>query len=195
HVERTAEADWKIPPDYLDHAKDYERTQARFRSAQLLVQTELGLKDQETALGVTWLDEAPSASGVPLGFGQEVAEAQVKRRAFLAGIGMKVEAGAGLSAAQKSELLKRDLAQAGRELSEEIRKPYSPAPDRGHVDGTYREPASRVSGKFAIIERQRDFTIVPWRQVLEQRRGMAVSGVVRGGRISWALGRGVGMPE
>ena len=32
-------------------------------------------------------------------------------------------------------------------------------------------------------------------QVLEQRRGMAVSGVVRGGRISWALGRGVGIGE
>ncbi|HCO22585.1 MAG: hypothetical protein CME97_10195, partial [Hyphomonas sp.] len=43
------------------------------------------------------------------------------------------------------------------------------------------------------IERHRDFTIVPWRQVLEQRLGMAVSGVVRGGRISWTLGRGIGM--
>jgi type IV secretory pathway VirD2 relaxase len=190
HVERTADADWKIPPDYLDRAKEYERA---FRSAQLLVRSELGLKDQETALGVTWLDEAPSASGVPIGFGEEVAEAQVKRRAFLAGIGMNVEAGTGLSAAQKSELLKRDLAQAGRSLSEEIGKPYSPAPERGHVDGTYREPVSRVSGKFAVIERHRDFTIVPWRQVLEQRLGMAVSGVVRGGRISWTLGRGIGM--
>jgi type IV secretory pathway VirD2 relaxase len=193
HVERTAEADWKIPPDYLDRAKDYERTQARFRSARLLVRSQLGLKSQETALGVTWLDEAPSPSGVPLGFGQEVAEAQVKRRAFLAKIGMKVETSAGLSAGQKFELLKRDLAQAGRSLSNEFGKPYSPAPERGHVDGTYREPISRVSGKFAVIERQRDFTIVPWRQVLEQRRGMAVSGVVRGGRISWTLGRGIGM--
>ncbi len=195
HVERTAEADWKIPPDYLDRAKTYERAQVRFRSVQLLVRSQLGLKDQEAALGVTWLDEAPPPSGIPLGFGQEVAETQVKRRAFLAGIGMKVEAGAGLSAAQKSELLKRDLAQAGRSLSDEIGKPYSPAPDRGNVDGTYREPVSRVSGKFAVLERQRDFTIVPWRQVLEQRRGMAVSGVVRGGRISWTLGRGIGMPE
>ena len=52
-----------------------------------------------------------------------------------------------------------------------------------------------MSGKFAVIERQRDFTIVPWRQVLEQRRGMAVSGVVRGGRISWALGRGIGIAD
>ncbi|KDA04220.1 DUF3363 domain-containing protein, partial [Hyphomonas oceanitis] len=52
-----------------------------------------------------------------------------------------------------------------------------------------------VSGKFAVIERQRDFTIVPWRQVLEQRRGMAVSGVVRGGRVSWALGRGIGIAD
>jgi len=161
----------------------------------LLVRSELGLKDQETALGVTWLDEAPSASGVPLGFGQEVAEAQVKRRAFLAGVGMKMDSSTGLSAAQKSELLKRDLAQAGWSLSDEIGKPYSPAPDRGHVDGTYREPVSRVSGKFAVIERQRDFTIVPWRQVLEQRRGMAVSGVVRGGRISWTLGRRMGLGD
>jgi hypothetical protein len=195
HVERSAEADWKIPPDYLDRASAYERTQTRFRAAQVLVRSELGLKDQETALGVTWLDEAPASSGVPLGFGREIAEAQVKRRAFLAGIGVKVEAGAGLSAAQKTELLKRDLAQAGRSLSEEIGKPYSPAPDRGHVDGTYREPVTRVSGKFAVIERQRDFTIVPWRQVMEQRRGMAVSGVVRGGRISWSLGRGIGRAE
>ncbi len=192
HVGRTADAHWKIPPDYLDRAKAHERAQARFRSAQLLVRSELGLKDQETALGVTWLDEAPPPSGVPLGFGQEVAEAQVKRRAFLAGLGMNVEAGAGLSASQKAELLKLDLAQAGRSLSDEIGKPYSPAPERGHVDGTYREPVSRTSGMFAVIERQRDFTIVPWRQVLEQRRGMAVSDVVRGGRISWTLGRGIG---
>ena len=192
HVERTADADWKIPPDYLDRARAYERVQARFRSAQLLVRSELGLREQETALGVTWLDEAPPPSGVPLGFGREVAEARVKRRAFLAGIGMEVGVDAGLSAAQRTELLKRDLAQAGRTLSEGIGKPYTPAPERGHVDGTYREPVSRVSGKFAVIERQRDFTIVPWRQVLEQRRGMAVSGVVRGGRISWTLGRGIG---
>tara|TARA_R110000850_G_scaffold275264_2_gene414305 strand:- start:16792 stop:18696 length:1905 start_codon:yes stop_codon:yes gene_type:complete len=195
HVERSADADWKIPPDYLDRASAYERAQARFRAAQVLVRSELGLADQETALGVTWLDEAPSPPGVPLGFGQEVAEAQVKRRAFLAGIGLKAEAGIDLSTAQKTELQKRDMAQAGRTLSEEIGKPYSPAPERGHVDGTYREPVSRVSGKFAVIERQRDFTIVPWRQVLEQRRGMAVSGLVRGGRISWTLGRGIGMAD
>ena len=119
----------------------------------MLVRSELGLREQETALGVTWLDEAPPPSGVPLGFGREVAEAQVKRRAFLAGIGMKVETDAGLSAAQKTELLRRDLAQAGRTLSGEIGKPYSPAPDRGHVGGTYREPVFRVSGKFGTAAR------------------------------------------
>ncbi|KJS37613.1 MULTISPECIES: DUF3363 domain-containing protein [Hyphomonas] len=195
HAERSADAEWKVPPDYLDRASSYERAQARLRAAQVLVRSELGLADQETALGVTWLDDVPAPSGVPLGFGKEVAEAQVKRRAFLTGIGMKVAAGTGLSAAQKTELMKRDFARAARTLSVEIGKPYSPAPERGHVDGTYREHVSRVSGKFAVIERQRDFTIVPWRQVLEQRRGMAVSGVVRGGRISWALGRGIGIAD
>ena len=99
-----------------------------------------------------------------------------------------------LTPAQKSELLRRDLAHAGRTLSEEIGKPYSPAPARGHVDGVYREPVSRVSGKFAVIERTQDFTIVPWRDVLERSRGMSVSGVMRGGVASWTQGRKLG-PE
>ncbi len=140
HVERSADAEWKVPSDYLDRASAYERAQARFRAAQVLVRSELGLKEQETALGVTWLDDVPAPSSVPLGFGREVAEAQVKRRAFLAGIGMKVETGIGLSPAQRTELLKRDLAQAGRTLSGEIGKPYSPAPERGHVEGLIVSP-------------------------------------------------------
>ena len=100
-----------------------------------------------------------------------------------------------MTQAQRMELIRRDLAQAGRTLGEEIGKPYSLAPARGHVDGVYREPVSRVSGKFAVIERARDFTIVPWRDVLERSRGIQVSGMMKGGSVSWKLGRGIGMSD
>jgi type IV secretory pathway VirD2 relaxase len=195
HVERSADANWTVPAEYLAKVRVYERTQARLRSLAVLVHSEMGLAEQSTALGVTWLDEAPSPSGVPLGFGREVTDAQVNRRAFLAEIGIAANDGKALTQAQRMELMRRDLAQAGRRLSEEIGKPYSPAPTRGHVDGIYREPVSRVSGKFAVIERSQDFTIVPWREVMERSRGMSVSGMMRGGSVSWKLSRGIGMSD
>ena len=195
HVERSADANWTVPENYLAKVRVYERSQTRSRSIAMLVHSEMGLAEQTHALGVTWLDEAPAPAGVPLGFGREVADAQIKRHLFLAEIGIAANDGKALTQAQKSELLRRDLAQAGRKLSEEIGKPYSPAPTRGHVDGIYREPVSRVSGKFAVIERARDFAIVPWRNVLERSRGMSVSGMMRGGSVSWKLGRGLGGPD
>ena len=51
------------------------------------------------------------------------------------------------------------------------------------------------SGRFALIERARDFSLVPWRPVLERAKGQAVIGVVGGEGISWSIGqkRGLGL--
>jgi hypothetical protein len=35
------------------------------------------------------------------------------------------------------------------------------------------------SGSFAMVERSRDFTLVPWRDVLERHIGKAASGIMR----------------
>jgi hypothetical protein len=50
------------------------------------------------------------------------------------------------------------------------------------------------SGRFALIERARDFALVPWRPVLERARGQVVSGSVGGEGISWSIDnkRGIG---
>ena len=58
------------------------------------------------------------------------------------------------------------------------------------IEGTYREAITRPSGKYAIIERAKDFSLVPWRDVLERNRGKAVSGIMRGNTISWTLNTG-----
>jgi len=46
-----------------------------------------------------------------------------------------------------------------------------------------------TSGRQALIERSRDFVLVPWRPVMERHIGKGVSGIVRDGGISWTFGR------
>lgn len=48
------------------------------------------------------------------------------------------------------------------------------------MEGVYRRPVELASGRFAVIENSRDFTLMPWRPVLERHLGKQVSGIVRG---------------
>jgi len=56
------------------------------------------------------------------------------------------------------------------------------------VGSTYRRAITLASGKFAVIQRDEHFTLVPWRAILERHRGREVVGVVRGMGVSWQLG-------
>lgn len=47
-----------------------------------------------------------------------------------------------------------------------------------------RRSVSLASGKFAVIQRDQHFTLVPWRAILERYRGREVVGIVRGMGVS-----------
>ena len=57
------------------------------------------------------------------------------------------------------------------------------------IEGVYRRSIELASGRFAVIEKSREFTLVPWRPVLERSLGRQVSGIAREETISWTLGR------
>jgi hypothetical protein len=48
---------------------------------------------------------------------------------------------------------------------------HTPNPRRLPID-------QEIPSRFAIIERAQDFTLVPWRPVLERAKGQSVSGIV-----------------
>jgi hypothetical protein len=48
---------------------------------------------------------------------------------------------------------------------------------------------------MAVIENSREFTLVPWRPVLERAIGKQVSGMMRGQDVSWTFGRQRSGPE
>ena len=65
---------------------------------------------------------------------------------------------------------------------------YIPMADGTLIRGTYRRSIMLASGKFAVIQRDEHFTLVPWRAILERFRGREVVGVVRGTGVSWQVG-------
>jgi dihydropteroate synthase type 1 len=61
------------------------------------------------------------------------------------------------------------------------------------VSGIYRRRVDLASGRFALIEDGHQFLLVPWRPIVDRQLGREVSGVLRGGSMSWNLGRERGL--
>jgi hypothetical protein len=86
-------------------------------------------------------------------------------------------------------LRQRELARVGAQLSGELDLHYVEARSGARIEGVYRRRIDLASGRFAVIEKSLEFSLVPWRPVLERNLGKPVSGIVRGDAISWTLGR------
>jgi len=89
----------------------------------------------------------------------------------------------------------REIARVGAALSKELGRPFAKTKNGDPVQGVFRRRIDMASGRYALIERSRDFTLVPWRDALSRQLGKNVSGVVRGEAVSWSFGRGRGGPQ
>ncbi len=194
-VTRFPNGDWDIPSDFERRAAGYEQTQTRREPVALKIQSAFRLEEQINADGATWLDKqlvgrAP-VSIKRAGFGKQVEAALEKRSKHLIGAGLAERAGDGIKYRKNllTTLRYQELRRLGAKLAEESGIPYREAGDGQLVSGTYRRAVNLMSGKFAFIEKSHEFTLVPWRDVLERNRGKHVEGVIKGQSISWNLGR------
>lgn len=195
-VEREADGTWTISPDHLDRALRYERMRARNAPVEIKVLSTLKLERQVNAEGATWLDhELVAGDPTPIreaGFGQETRSALAQRRQWLMERGLASESQG--SVVYRANLLRilreRELQKIGGQLAGELGLPYAPQEPRGRIEGVYRRRLDLASGRFAVIENTREFTLVPWRPVLERNLGQHVSGIAKSdGGISWNIGR------
>jgi hypothetical protein len=196
-VERHTDGSWMIPSGHVDRGMAFDRTQGRY-SGNISLLSPVPVQLLAHAQARTWLDheliaDQPARSR-DQGFGHATREALQRRRQWLVQQDLaKAEGDQTVYAARMLDrLAERELTRAAGELATTLGKAYRPAPANGPVEGICREPVQLVSGRFAVIERARDFTLVPWRPVLERSIGKSVSGVAHGDGISWSLGRGVG---
>jgi type IV secretory pathway VirD2 relaxase len=194
-VVRETDGIWIIAPGHLERAAAFERAQARRAPVVVETLSTLPLEHQAFAEGATWLDRELVADSPTItrdaGFGREVREALARRRQWL--IEQELARAEQDRVIYRANLLgllrRRELARVGAQLSTELGLPYAEAQPGGRVEGTYRRRVALVSGRFAVIDKGRDFTLVPWRQVLEPYMGKYVSGIVHDESISWTIGR------
>ena len=201
NIEREVDGSWKIGLDHLERAAVFECSQTQ--SSPVVVETlsTVPLQRQTGIDGATWLDrelvaEKPVAVR-DLGFGREVRDALTWRRQWLIerGFAREEQDRTLYRGNMLTQLRDRELNRVAGQLSGELGLAYTEAQSGIRIEGIYRRHVDLASGRFAVIEKSREFTLVPWRPVLERNLGKSVSGVMRGDAISWTLGRQRGGPS
>jgi type IV secretory pathway VirD2 relaxase len=197
-VQRVDADHWLIPEDLETRTAAYEA--ARGRNNQLRVLSAYDLEHQLTSDGATWLDRqlvsrnrSSLATG---GFGAEVRQALERRADELVRQGHAIrtpEARLRVKADLISTLTRQEVERVGRQLAAERGLAFQPFREGQAIRGKLLGSVQLASGRFAMIDDGLGFSLVPWRPVLDKQIGRQVIGVMRGGDVSWQLGRAMGL--
>jgi hypothetical protein len=193
-VERTEEGGFVVDDAYLEKAQAYEEKRRSQAPVEVKPLSRISL-DRLTAYdGATWLDRELVEPTVPIseaGFGGKMTAALQMRRAWLLQNDLAVELGGNFHMKPDAlpELVRRDLDHSGERLAKQSGLPYAPAAVGERIAGQLRRSVDLPSGKYAMIENAKEFTLVPWRPVLEDHIGKTVSGLFREEGINWSIGR------
>ncbi|WP_062785675.1 relaxase/mobilization nuclease domain-containing protein [Novosphingobium capsulatum] len=197
-VERIDADQWRIPEDFEARATAHDASRNARANIRLL--STFDLERQIGSDGATWLDRRLVGAGAsdlsPAGFGEQVREAMERRRETLIDRGDAIRQADGRIAYRRNliaTLQEREVTRAGEELAAQKSLPFRAAADGETVTGTFTGTAQLSSGKFAIVEKSHEFTLVPWRPVIDRQIGREVTGVVQGGSVSWQFGRQKGL--
>ena len=197
-AERIDADQWRIPEDFESRAAGYDA--GRNRQANIRILSAARLETQISADGSTWLDRrlvsADASDLVPSGFGQQVREAMDRRREHHIEQGDAARQPNGGIAYRRNllaTLREREVARVGGEMAGSKALPFRAATDGETVTGRFTGTVQLSSGKFAMVEQSHEFTLVPWRPIIERQLGREVSGIVQGGSVSWQLRRSRGI--
>jgi hypothetical protein len=152
----------------------------------------LNLEKLITAEGVTWLDKELLNSKperlAETAFGSEARVALTRRKQWLVSqsLGRTTDDGLFRPASEMlNKLRNRELRQAGIALSKELGLSHVKAIVGERIDGTYVRLVDLTSGKFAVIQKAKEFVLVPWLPQFENLKGSDVSGSFNGQGIDW----------
>jgi type IV secretory pathway VirD2 relaxase len=194
-ADRREDGTWIIAKDHVARAEAYEARVARVRPVRVELLSPLPVERLIEADGATWLDrELLSDLPEPVrdaGFGREVKSALATRRQWLIEQELaREEQGALITNGRLlATLRRRDLAGAAAQLQSELGLGWRDVGEEGTAQGKLMRRVDLASGRFALLSDSLEFSLVPWRPEMEQRIGRELSVRVRGGGISWTIGR------
>jgi ParB-like chromosome segregation protein Spo0J len=200
-IEREADGTWRISPEHLEQVKRFEDRLFQDRPVDVEVLSALPVDKLIDIDGASWVDrELASPSGLNFragGFGGEVRAAVTARRQWLVEQGLADEDGENFALRPNAlaSLRRRELLRIAAGLSDELGKGFAEVHHGDWIEGSVARRVGGISGSYALIEKSREFTLVPWRPVLEKQIGQQAAGIMRDSGISWQFGRGRAGPE
>lgn len=197
-VERLDGDRWRIPDDFEQRAARYDAK--RNPQAAVRILSAFDLDRQVTSDGSTWLDRQLLAreriAPTQAGFGRELASALARRQQTLIDQGHATRGDDGRVRYRPNLLAtleRQERLRAGEQLASNRDVPFRAAEDGERVHGMFKQTLQLASGKYALIENALEFTLVPWRPIIERRRGQEITGIMHGTSISWDIGRNRGI--
>lgn len=196
-VERIAEGIWRVPDDLPERGRQYD-AQRLGGGVAVELKSHLPIERQVRVIGATWLDQQLIGGGQglgELGFGGEARQALQQRADFLAEQGLAERHGQRIILARNllATLRGRELAKTAQEIAAQTGLEHRPVADGQRVTGIYRRAVMLASGRYAMLDDGMGFSLVPWKPVIEQRLGQQLAATVRGGGVSWQIGRARGI--
>ena len=191
-VERVAEGLWKVPDDLAERGRQYDAQ--RLGGVAVELKSHLPIERQARVIGATWLDQQLIGGGKglgDLGFGGDARQALQQRADFLEEQGLAQRRGQRLILSRNllETLRNRELAQAAQHIAADSGLEHRHVTDGQRVAGIYRRSVMLASGRYALLDDGMGFSLVPWRPIIEPRLGQQIAATVRGGGVSWEVGR------
>jgi type IV secretory pathway VirD2 relaxase len=164
------------------------------QQARLRILSYLNLEKLVTTEGATWLDHELTSKSPALvnnqGFGTNVKVALRGRLQWLTERGMVEQTPVGgtrPTASAIKALTRNEMKQVIANHSAASGLQAAQLMDGERFEGTYIRPISFASGKYAVFENSKEFTLVTWRPSFEDIRGKSVAGKIAGSTIAWEL--------
>jgi type IV secretory pathway VirD2 relaxase len=197
-VARVGADSWLIPDDFEARGAAYDAERESRTRMRLLCAFDLDR--QVSSDGATWLDRQlvsrnPSIVATS-GFGAEAHQALERRTDELIRQGHASRTAKGqlrVKADLIGSLARQEVERVGRQRATERGRVFQLVREQQTVSGKLLGSAQLVSGRFAMIDDGVNFSLVPWRPVLEKNIGRQVEGIMRGGDVSWQLGKAIGL--
>ena len=156
-------------------------------------------ESQVRAFGETWLDQQLAGQAIePLGsagLGGDVRSAMDERmrQHFQRGIVNNRDAKE-LNDTHLKALQKEGLLYASLDISKETGLTYSAIKPGDRIEGTFKRGHQTEHAKFAVIDRGREFSLVPWKRGLERMRDRHIEiTMARSRNLAWTIGRTRGL--
>lgn len=150
------------------------------RQSRLFIESHVQFRDLATAEGATWLDRKLLSRQPETfrenGFGAEANRALRQRQRWLIQEGLMTEQNGHLNARRRmlDELTRQEVSKAGAAMSKATGMEHVAASELGRSGVQVNRSVRLASGRFAVLQKGKQFAIVPWQQAMRMRKGMGI---------------------